>query len=138
MLGKLAQLVYRFPKSWGLILLLIGVALVWLAVAAVPGERLEVSFLDVGQGDAIWIQTPSGQQILVDGGPDLEKIFLELGERLPFWDKSLDLVVLTHPEDDHIVGLVEVLGRYKIGQVLEPGLEQDTMTYQEKRTSSAP
>jgi competence protein ComEC len=54
-----------------------------------------------------------------------------LGERLPFWDKSLDLVVLTHTEDDHIVGLVEVLGRYKVRQVLEPGLEQDAMAHQE-------
>jgi competence protein ComEC len=68
---------------------------------------------------AIFIQTPAGQQILVDGGPDPDKLCLELGKRLPFYDKSLDLVVLTHPEADHITGLVEVLKRYKVGRVLE-------------------
>jgi competence protein ComEC len=68
---------------------------------------------------------------LIDGGPDPEAISLWLGKKLPFWDKSLDLVVLTHPEDDHLVGLVEVLGRYKVEQVLEPGFEQDTPAYEE-------
>ena len=77
------------------------------------------------------IQTPSRQQILIDGGPDPEEICLALGDKLPFWDKSLDLVVLTHPDDDHIAGLVEVLRRYKVEQVLEPGLDQDTPAYQE-------
>jgi competence protein ComEC len=77
------------------------------------------------------MQTPSGQQILIDGGPDPEKICLELGNKLPFWDRSLDLVVLTHPEDDHLVGLVEVLQRYEVRRVLEPGIEPDTPTYEE-------
>lgn len=54
-----------------------------------------------------------------------------MGNQLPFWDKSLDLVVLTHPEEDHIAGLVEVLQRYKVGRVLESGFEYDTPTYQE-------
>jgi competence protein ComEC len=130
-LGKLPQFTYRVPKRWILIPLLIAAALVWLAVIATPDRQLEVSFLDVGQGDAILIQTPSRQQILIDGGPDPEAISLWLGKKLPFWDKSLDLVVLTHPEDDHLVGLVEVLGRYQVGQVLEPDLEQDTPAYKE-------
>lgn len=80
---------------------------------------------------AIFIQTPSGQQILVDGGPDPEKACLALGDKLPFWDKSLDLVVLTHPEDDHLVGLLEVLRHYKVEQVLEPGFDHDTLAYEE-------
>jgi competence protein ComEC len=80
---------------------------------------------------AILIQTPSGQQVLVDGGPDPDKICLELGEELPFWDKSLDLVLLTHAEDDHILGLLEVLSRYKVKQVMEPGFENDNVAYQE-------
>jgi len=130
-LGKLLQFTYRVPKRAILIPLLIAAALVWLAVIATPDRQLEVSFLDVGQGDAILIQTPSHQQILIDGGPDPEAISLWLGEKLPFWDKSLDLVVLTHAEDDHLVGLVEVLHSYKVGQVLEPGLEHDTPAYEE-------
>ena len=81
----------RLSNKWVIISLLIITTLIWLAVAAIPDKQLEVSFLDVGQGDAIFIQTPSGQQILIDGGPDPENICLALGDKLPFWDKSLDL-----------------------------------------------
>jgi competence protein ComEC len=131
-LGRLPRLFYRPPKKWVVVPLLVAAALVWLAVLATPKNgRLEVSFLDVGQGDAILIQTPSGQQVLIDGGPDPEKICLELGEEMPFWDKSLDMVVLTHPEDDHILGLLEVLRRYRVKQVMEPGFESDNVAYQE-------
>lgn len=129
--AKLLRLILRLPKRWILILLVIATALIWSAVIAVPDRQLEVSFLDAGQGDAIFIQTPSRQQILIDGGPDPDKICHALGDKLPFWDKSLDLVVLTHPDEDHITGLLEVLRRYKVKQVLEPGFEQDMPTYQE-------
>jgi len=79
-----------------------------------------VSFLDVGQGDAIFIQTPEGHQILIDGGPDPERICLALGEKLPFWDRDIDLLILTHPHLDHLTGLMEVLHRYRIGEVIQP------------------
>ena len=121
----------RFPKKRLALFLGLVAALIWAAVATAPDERLQVSVLDIGQGDSILIVTPAGQQILVDGGPDPEKVCLELGEKLPFWDKSLDMVVLTHPDDDHIAGLVEVLRRYQVGQVLEPGLEIDSPSYDE-------
>ncbi|HJX37995.1 MAG TPA: MBL fold metallo-hydrolase [Anaerolineae bacterium] len=83
-----------------------------------PDGRLHVHFLDVGQGDAILIQCPNGQQILVDGGPEPSVLLSHLGRRFPFWDHSLDLVVLTHPEEDHLGGLVEVLTRYDVSLVL--------------------
>jgi competence protein ComEC len=131
-LGHLPRLFYRPPKKWVVVPLLVAVALVWLAVPATSKNgRLEVSFLDVGQGDAILIQTPSGQQILVDGGPDADKVCLELGKELPFWDRSLDLVLLTHADDDHILGLLEVLRRYKVKQVVEPGFDNDNAAYRE-------
>ena len=120
-----------FPKKRLALFLGLVAALIWAAVATAPDERLQISVLDIGQGDSILIVTPAGQQILVDGGPDPEKVCLELGEKLPFWDKSLDMVVLTHPDDDHIAGLVEVLRRYQVGQVLEPGLEIDSPAYDE-------
>jgi competence protein ComEC len=88
---------------------------------AVPDTKLEVSFLDVGQGDAILIKTPAGQQILIDGGPNPDTVCQQVGKRLPFWDKSLDMVVLTHSHDDHLVGLMGVLQRYRVGLVLESG-----------------
>ena len=71
------------------------------------------------------------QQVLIDGGPDPERISLELGERLPFWDRTIELVILTHPEADHVTGLVEVLRRYGVGQVVTSGQVSETSVYAE-------
>lgn len=92
--------------------------LVWVAALSLPDGRLHVFFLDVGQGDAILIQTPHGQQILVDGGPEPSRLLAALGQRMPFWDRVLDLVVLTHPDSDHLAGLIPVLERYQVEAVL--------------------
>ena len=83
---------------------------------------LHVYFLSVGQGDAIFIKTPSGNQILVDGGPD-NSVVQELGKVMPFWDRSIDVLVMTHSDADHLNGLPEVLERYKVSQVVETGIE---------------
>jgi len=104
---------------------------VWSVALTMPDDKLHVSFLDVGQGDAVLIQTPNGQYILIDGGPDPQRINLELSERLPFWDRTIDLVVCTQPHADHITGLVEVLQRYKVKQALDPGVSYDSAIYQE-------
>jgi len=112
---------YRLPKKRTAGVLVVCVSLIWVAVLALPDTKLKVSFLDVGQGDAILITSPSGQQILIDGGPNPDTVCQQLGKKLPFWDKSLDMVVLTHSDDDHLVGLMGVLQDYKVGQVLESG-----------------
>jgi competence protein ComEC len=80
---------------------------------------------------AILIQTPSHQDILVDGGSSPQAISLALGKKMPFWDRTIELVVLTHPHADHITGLVEVLKRYEVKQVLSPGLDDDSPVYAE-------
>jgi competence protein ComEC len=103
--------------------------LTWLAAAALPDGRLHVAFLNVGQGDAILITTPGGRQVLIDGGPSPSSTLWEMGRNMPFWDRSLDLVVNTHPDADHLAGLPEVLGRYRVGQVLLPDVAGESGLY---------
>jgi competence protein ComEC len=130
LLPKAADFMTRLPIKWVIPCLLVIATLVWLTAATMPDDRLQVSILDVGQGDAILIQKGT-QQILVDGGPSPQAIGLELGKKMPFWDRTIDLVVLTHPEADHLTGLIEVLKRYKVKQVLYPGLECESSLYNE-------
>lgn len=76
-------------------------------------RKLHLVFCDVGQGDAIFVRTPKGLDILVDGGPD-DKVLSCLSSHMPFWDRDLELVILTHPHADHLNGLISVLDRYKV------------------------
>ncbi|MFA6251352.1 MAG: MBL fold metallo-hydrolase [Candidatus Paceibacterota bacterium] len=92
-------------------------------------KYLKVIFLDVGQGDAIYIEAPGGKQMLIDGGKGVE-ILPKLIKVMPIFDKSIDVVVVSNPDEDHIGGLVEVLKNYKVGLVLEPGTKSDTLVYE--------
>jgi len=83
---------------------------------------LNVYFLNVGQGDAIFIDSPQHTRVLVDGGKN-RKVLTELGKILPFADKRIDVVIATHPDADHIGGLPEVVSRYKVGMFMEPGVK---------------
>ncbi|MDP3063024.1 MAG: DNA internalization-related competence protein ComEC/Rec2 [Chloroflexota bacterium] len=94
--------------------------LAWGAALSAPDGRLHVLFLDVGQGDAALIVTPGGRQVLVDGGPDPRLVTRALGRHMPFWDRSLDLVVATHLQEDHAGGLPETLRRYRVGRAMAP------------------
>lgn len=113
-----------------LVLLLLTAVAVWLAIAARPDPRLHIYFCDVGQGDAILIKTPQNRQILVDGGPD-DKVLKCLSKALPFYNHSLDLVVLTHPHADHVDGLVEVLRTYQIKKVIFQQLPYESADFRE-------
>lgn len=96
--------------------------LVALVGAARPDGRLHMTVLDVGQGDAILLRGPAGSRMLVDTGPDPDRLLAELDRRLPVWDRRLDLVVITHPHEDHVAGLALLLERYDIGAIAEPGM----------------
>lgn len=95
-----------------------------------PDGLFHAYFLDVGQGDAILIKTPNNHQIIIDGGPK-NYVLEELQAVLPFFDKTIDLMVLTHPHADHVDGLVEVLKRYDVDNVLITGIDYDNPTYEE-------
>ncbi len=86
---------------------------------------LEVSFFDVGQGDSIFIETPQGHQVLIDGGPSYSKILDGLSKEMPFYDEDIDLVILTHPESDHMTGLFSVLENYQVKNVIWTGIEKE-------------
>lgn len=93
-----------------------------------PDDRLNIAMLDVGQGDSILITTPGHLRILVDGGPDLS-LLERLGEELPFFARRIDLLVLTHPDADHITALPAVLARYDVKKVLLSGIDVISSNY---------
>jgi competence protein ComEC len=109
-----------------------GVLLVlgFFAWCSLPDGRLHVAFLDVGQGDAIFIRSPSGRQVLVDGGPSETALLAQLGRQMPFWDRTLDVVVLTHPDADHLSGLIPVLERYRVDTVIFREVEVTSSVYE--------
>jgi competence protein ComEC len=103
----------------GLFLILtVAAILLWVQVFSGPDGKLHVYFFDVGQGDSILIVTPTGRQVLVDGGPEAESATRALAGPLSPWDRSLDMVVLTHLDADHSQGLLKVLDRYRVAAVV--------------------
>ena len=92
--------------------------------------ELQIYFFDVGQGDSIFIEAKNGTQILIDGGPT-NKILPLLGGVMPFYDHSIDAVILTHPHTDHVTGLIDVLKRYNVDKVIESGASYNTAEAQE-------
>lgn len=109
---------WRWSSAVGLPGLGIGALLLWLVLLSRPDGTLHLWFLDIGQGDGILIQTPGGRQILIDGGSDSQRLFAQLGGVMPFWDRSLDLVVATHPDWDHMGGQIGLPDRFAIEQAL--------------------
>ena len=91
----------------------------------------EVVFFDVGQGSAIFIETPQRFQILIDGGPDKFLILEYLSQEMPFWDRHIDIVISTHSSPDHLVGLIEVLARYEINKIIWTGMLADSLTHRQ-------
>jgi competence protein ComEC len=105
--------------------------LVWLAFFELSGQGcLQVEFFDVGQGDAALIKTPSGADILIDGGPNTA-VLKGLGGSLPFWDRDIDLLILTHADHDHLAGLLEVLKNYRVKNILWNGAAKNSAEFEE-------
>ena len=104
--------------------------LIWSVILGAQSDKLTIAFLDVGQGDAIYIEAPNGNQVLIDGGAN-KKVLRELSKVMPFYDRSIDAIIATHPDKDHIGGLPDVLARYKVDIVLDSGKEGESATYKE-------
>lgn len=97
-------------------------------IAQARTAALKVAFLDVGQGDAILIEQGE-RQILIDGGPSGQKLLAGLGKYVPFWDRKIDVVIATHPDADHISGLVDALKNYEVGAFIRTGAESQSGVY---------
>lgn len=123
--------------KWASLFLAAICVFVWISVLTLPENKLRVTFLDVGNGDSILITTPDGKHLLIDGGPDPQTLGQRLGSELPPWDKTIDLVVLTHPHADHLTGLLAVVATYNVKQVLEAGIHYDSALYQEWQAEKA-
>jgi len=105
------------------------------ALAARPDGRFTLAFLNVGpvnapsQGEAIFVRTPDGKTMLIDGGLDAASLAQELDNRLPFWQRTLDVVILTSPRSDALTGLQDAVSRYQIGEVVDAGMLHPTTGY---------
>ena len=119
--------------KWCVIIIFVVLTIgVWSFVFTAQAKNgvLTVAFLDVGQGDAIFIETPNGTQVLLDGGPN-KKVLRELSELMPFYDRSIDMIITSHPDMDHIGGVPDVLGRFEVEHIMIPGVGSDTEVYEE-------
>jgi|TARA_Y100000310_G_scaffold75933_1_gene72357 competence protein ComEC len=103
---------------------------IWSVIFTQEKDILTVAFLNVGQGDAIFIEAPNGNQILIDGGPN-KSILRQLSKMMPFYDRSIDVVLATHPDRDHIGGLPDILQRYKVDFILDSGKVGESAAYEE-------
>lgn len=92
---------------------------VWCVVWTEGDKNMYVHFLDVGQGDAAFVRFPNNSQLLIDGGPSAI-VLSQLGKNMPFYDRSIDALLVTHSDSDHLSGLLDVLDRYEVGMVFEP------------------
>ncbi len=115
-----------------LLFALLAVLNVWLfrALGAGSSSDISVSFLDVGQGDAALIALENDVQILIDGGPPNGKLVGELGEMMPAHDRTIELVILTHPELDHYGGFIPLLERYEVKVFADAGVKKEIEAYE--------
>jgi competence protein ComEC len=127
---RATTVVSYLPLRWSLPPLVVTAVILIATLFTLPDNNLHVDFLDVGQGDSVLIMK-GGQQILVDGGPDPQSLLLALGHKMPFWDRTIDMAILTHPDADHLGGLVEVMKRYRVKHILAANITSDSALFSE-------
>jgi competence protein ComEC len=124
---------YLFVFVLGMIT--ISIVLLQVSFSQKKNRPLSISFLDVGQGDATFIEAPNGAQILIDGGPLDGGILEDLSKVMPFFDYSIDVVLATHADADHIGGLPSVIERYDISNIIQNGQLGDTQLFKQLQSA---
>lgn len=120
----------RVIKKFVIIALALNCVLIGVLWFSRPDRRAAaIHIFAVGQGDGIYIRTPEGYDIVIDGGPSPRAILSKLGTAMPFYDRTIDAVILSHPHADHIIGLIALLVRYRVKQVYLSGAEHNTPEY---------
>lgn len=117
-----------FSKKHFIFGILIGLVLLAAYLFSLPDGRLHLTFCNIGQGDAAYIRMPNNLDMLIDGGPD-DKVLSCLGRHMPFYDRTIDVVVLSHPQSDHLTGLISVLARYQVKNFVIGVVGNDSKTY---------
>lgn len=107
-----------------------GLILLFTFLATLPDGKLHIFFCNVGQGDGAYIKLPDGRDMVVDGGPN-NRILDCLSRHMPFWDRRINLVMMSHPQKDHAQGLIEVLRRYSVEYFLRSDVANTTDGYKE-------
>jgi competence protein ComEC len=112
--------------SCTILILLLVTLCTWYSILREKRQgTLTVSFLNIGQGDSVFIESPTGRQVLIDGGPNAS-VVRELGTIMPWYDRTIDLVIPTHPDADHIGGLIDVLTRYRVALIVRSSVRGTT------------
>ncbi len=117
------KIIYGAIFILGILALVFG----FVSVSA-QSQELKVIFLNVGQGDSTLIMQ-GDKQVLIDGGPDGQVLLEKLGKYVPFWDRKIELIITTHPDQDHIQGLTDVLEKYQVGSVIQNSSESDSQIF---------
>jgi competence protein ComEC len=119
-----------FKLRWGYAIsgIITGCILLFTFVSTLPDGKLHIVFCNVGQGDAVYVRFPDGRDMLVDGGPN-DMVLACLGRHMPFWDREITMVVNTHPQNDHLKGLISVLNRFKVDYVVRSDLAASSDVY---------
>lgn len=110
-------------------LLIICISVAWTATIASP-KKLRVSFLDIGQGDAILIQTPSGHDMLIDGGPS-DLVLERMSEEMNYFDRRLEVMIATHGDADHVTGLIPILKKYDTDIIVRSPIDGESQLFKD-------
>ena len=119
-----------FKLRWGYAIsgIITGCILLASFIGSLPDGKLHIVFCNVGQGDAVYVRFPDGRDMLVDGGPN-EMVLACLGRHMPFWDREINIVVNSHPQNDHLKGLISVLNRFNVDYVVRSDLASASDVY---------